>query len=143
MAHAITRKRAQVTQEMVQNYFDYLHKELQDVPPSNIFNFDETGFHDIPKKQTLLFRRSCKNPEIILNSTKSCYTVMFCCNATGEFVPLYIIFKAKQKWTSWIQGAPARTRMAVSKSGWIDATTFDDWFEEQLLTVLQQKVKYY
>ncbi|CAH2109325.1 unnamed protein product [Euphydryas editha] len=139
VAHAISRKRAQVTQEMVQNYFDYLHKELQDVPPSNIFNFDETGFHDNPKKQTLLFRRSCKNPEIILNSTKSCYTVMFCCNATGEFVPLYIIFKAKQKWTSWIQGAPAGTRMAVTKSGWIDAATFEDWFEEQLLPVLQQK----
>ncbi|CAH2090637.1 unnamed protein product [Euphydryas editha] len=139
VAHAISRKRAQVTQEMVQNYFDYLHKELQDVPPSNIFNFDETGFHDNPKKQTLLFRRSCKNPEIILNSTKSCYTVMFCCNATGEFVPLYIIFKAKQKWTSWIQGAPAGTRMAVTNSGWIDAATFEDWFEEQLLPVLQQK----
>lgn len=51
---------------------------------------------------------------------------MFCYNATGEFVPLYIIFKAKQKWTSWIQGNPAGTCMAVTKSGWIDAATFDD-----------------
>lgn len=26
--------------------FEILEKELEDVPPSNVFNMDETGFHD-------------------------------------------------------------------------------------------------
>lgn len=64
VAHAITRKRAQVTQEMVQNYFDYLHKELQDVPPSNIYNFDETGFHDNPKNRPFFSEDLARIPKL-------------------------------------------------------------------------------
>lgn len=139
VAHNISRKRAQVNQEIIEKFYENLSVELENVPPSNIFNFDETGFHDVPKKQKHLFRRQCRNPEIIRNSTKSCYTVMFCSNAEGEFVPPYIIYKGKQKWSNWLMGAPRGTRMAVTPSGWIDAATFDDWFEQQLLPVLKKK----
>ncbi|XP_045458531.1 uncharacterized protein LOC123668883 [Melitaea cinxia] len=124
---------------MIEKFFDNLSLELENVPPENIFNFDETGFHDDPKKQKLLFRRLCRNPEIIRNSTKSCFTVMFCGNAAGEFVPLYVIYKAQQKWSDWILDAPRGTRMAVTPTGWIDANTFDDWCESTLLPVLKKK----
>lgn len=111
---------------MIEVFFDHLKTELADIPPENIYNFDETGFHDNPKKAKLLFRRTCRNPEIIKNATKSCFTAMFCGNAKGEFLPPFIVYKAKQKWSDWLEGAPPETRMAVTKSGWMDAETFDE-----------------
>lgn len=47
----ISRKRAQINFEVVNKFFDNLEKELDCVPPQNIFNFDESGFHDDPKKK--------------------------------------------------------------------------------------------
>lgn len=115
---------------MIEEFFDNLRRELVDIPPGNIYNYDETGFHDCPKKAKLLFRRKCRSPEIIKNATKSCFI---------QFIPPIIIYKAKQKWSDWLTGAPPGSRMAVTKSGWIDADTFDEWFEKQVLPVLKKK----
>ena len=139
VAHNISRKRAQVTKQILDEYFKNLCQELEGVLPENIYNFDETGFHDVPKKVKLLFQRQCRNPEVVKNTTKSCFTVMFCCNAIGEFVPPYVIYKAKQKWSHWLLGGPRNSRMAVTPSGWIDAQTFEEWFEKQLLPILKKK----
>lgn len=112
--------------------------ELADVPPEKLYNFDETGFHDNPKKAKRLFRRTCRNSEIIKNATK-CVLLPFCGNAKGEFLLPFIIYKAKQKWSDWLNGAPAGTRMTVTKSGCMDANTFEEWFESQVLPVLKDK----
>lgn len=79
-------RRAQVNEEIINEFFDNLQIELENVPPENIYNFDETGFHDDPKNKKLLFRRRNRNPEVIRNSTKSCYTTVFCANAAGEYM---------------------------------------------------------
>lgn len=135
----ISRKRAQVGMEQINSFFDYIEQELVNVPAENIFNFDESGFHDQPKKTKVLFRRSCRHPEVVRNSTKSCFTVMFCGSAAGELLPPYIIFKGTHKWTDWMFKALPGSRMNVSKSGWIDTPIFDDWFQNQLLPVLRKK----
>lgn len=96
-ARNICRKRASVNEEIVKTFFDNFEKEVQGIPPENIFNFDETGFHDAPCSGKLLFRRSCRHPEKIINSSKVCYTVMFCGSAGGNLLPPYIVFKGTQK----------------------------------------------
>lgn len=49
------------------------------ISPENIFNMDESGFHDDPGKK-LLFRRYCRHPEIIKNpqnpAIQSCSVLM-------------------------------------------------------------------
>ncbi|CAG9572954.1 unnamed protein product [Danaus chrysippus] len=126
IAHNISRKRAQVNEDMVNKFFDLLTLEADGVPPENIYNMDESGFHDDPGKKKLLFRRANRHPELIRNSTKSCFTVVFCGNAVGEFVPPFFIFKGKNCWSDWLQNAPKSSKMTVSKSGWIDADIFDE-----------------
>lgn len=133
LGHNISRSRAQVNEDKINEFFNNLESEIQGVPPENIFNFDETGFHDDPKKKKLLFRRKCRNPEVIRNSTKSCYTAIFCGNAAGEMLPPYFIFKAKNAWSDWLFGATRGSRMTVTKSGWIDLESFDDWFKYHFL----------
>lgn len=137
-AKNIARKRAQVNEAMVTEYFENLKSEIKNsegeiVKPCNIYNMDETGFHDNPAKQKLLFRRLCRHPERVQNSTKSCITTVFCGNALGEFIPPYIIFKGKQVWSDWLYEAPPGTKMNVSPSGWIDHGVFDDWFKNHFL----------
>lgn len=134
----ISRRRAQVNEEIINNFFDNLETALLDVPPANFFNMDETGFHDIPQKKKLLFQRGCRNPERIRNSTKSCFTVVFCGSASGNFLPPYVIMKGSQKWSDWIYGAPKGTRLNTSQSGWIDANLFDDFFELHFLPVCRK-----
>lgn len=95
MGHDVNRNRAQVNEDKINKFFDNLESEIQNVPPENIFNFDETGFHNNPKKKRLLFRRKCRNPEVIRNSTKSCYTAVFCGSAAGEMFPLTLFLKQK------------------------------------------------
>lgn len=132
-ASNISRSRAQVNEDMVKDFFLRLERELDGVLPCNIYNFDETGFHDVPSKKKLLFRRGSRHPEMILNSTKSCFTTMFCGNAIGEFLPPYVILKGKQKWTDWLKGSPPGTKLNVTPHGWIDQDVFDDWFEYHFL----------
>lgn len=58
---------------------------------------------------------------------------MFCGSADGNFIPPYIIMKGTQKWSDWLCGAPEGSRLNVSKSGWIENSVFDDWFENHFL----------
>lgn len=44
LGHDVNRNRAQVNEDKINKFFDNLESEIQDVPPKNIFNFDETGF---------------------------------------------------------------------------------------------------
>lgn len=96
----ISRSRAQVNEEIINEFFNNLEIELNDVSAENIFNFDDSGFHDDPKKKKMIFRRKCRNTEVIRNSKKSCYTAVFYGSAAGEMIPPYFIFKAKKTWSN-------------------------------------------
>lgn len=122
---------------MIEQFYSNLEQVMEGVLPENVYNFDKTAFHDNPKKQKLLFRRSCRNPDRIVNSTKSCFTFMMCGNAAGKLIPPYIIMRGKQKMTKWLEDAPPGCRLNISKSSWIDAAIFKDWFEHLVLPILK------
>ncbi|KAI4460992.1 hypothetical protein MML48_5g00015610 [Holotrichia oblita] len=102
----IPRRRAQVDEIAVTEFFTHLENELEGVPP-----FDESGFHDVPKKTKSLFRRTCRHPEVVRNSIKSCFTMVFCGSAAGEVLPPYIIFHGKNRWSDWLYNGPEGSRM--------------------------------
>nr|XP_047122520.1 MFS-type transporter clz9-like isoform X1 [Hydra vulgaris]XP_047122521.1 MFS-type transporter clz9-like isoform X1 [Hydra vulgaris] len=88
---------------------------------------DETGFHNDPGKKKLIFRRSSRYPELIRNTTKICYTVVFCGNASGKLIPPFFIVKGKHSWSDWLFNAPEGSRMATSCSGWMEIQIFEEW----------------
>lgn len=47
-AQNVKRVRAGVTKEILTSYFKELEKSLEEVPPTNIINYDETNFTDDP-----------------------------------------------------------------------------------------------
>ncbi|KAJ8865561.1 hypothetical protein PR048_033081 [Dryococelus australis] len=104
----ISRKRAQIDKDMINKIFDNLERVLVNVPPQNIFNYDETGFHDCPKKGKYLFRHQNRHPEIIRNSTKLAHG-----------------------WTK-------RFQVECVKVWCFDMEIYEDWFCEHLLPRLRK-----
>lgn len=142
-ASNIKRARAAVTDETITDYITNLEHFLIDdglVPPSNIYNYDETNMSDDPGRKKVICRRGCKYPERVMNSTKSSTTVMFCANAAGEPLPPYVIYKAEHLWNTWTEGGPVGTRYNRTRHGWIDLPTFEEWFSSHLLPELKKRM---
>lgn len=135
----IKPQRARVSKEVIRSYFDQLSISLTDVPPDNIWNYDETNLADDPGSQKIIAKRGCKYPERVIHSSKSAHSVMFCGNAVGEIMPPYVVYKAENLWTSWVNGGPKGTRFNRTTSGWFDQRTFEDWFEYQALPILKKQ----
>lgn len=129
----ISRKRAAVSEQTVKDYFEQLAVTLQDVPPQNILNYDETNLTDDPKTKLMLFRKGIKHAERIMNTTKSSTSIMFAVSATGTFLPSYVVYKGERMQDTWINGGPLSTKYNVSKSGWFDSDIFIKWFKSIVL----------
>lgn len=56
MCQNIKRSWTAVSPEIINAYFNELEKDLKDVPPSHIINYDETNLYDDPGKRKLIFR---------------------------------------------------------------------------------------
>ncbi|CAG5038863.1 unnamed protein product [Parnassius apollo] len=90
-------------------YFRNLEETLKDVAPSNILNFDEKNLTDDPGSSKCIFRRGVKYPERVLNSTKGAISLMFSVTANGSLLPIYVVYKAENLYSEWIQGGPRAT----------------------------------
>ncbi|KAJ8917912.1 hypothetical protein NQ315_002605 [Exocentrus adspersus] len=71
LAENIKRNRANVSHEMISEYFNNLEQTLNNVPPNAIINYDETNLCDDPGRSKVLVRRGTKHPERCLDSSKS------------------------------------------------------------------------
>lgn len=132
--------------EAMQLYFDNLKETLTEedgsmVPPHRVFNYDEKNLSDDPGTKRCIFKEGVKYPERIMNSSKASISAMFCGSATGDLLPPYVVYKAKNLYSKWLKGGPAGTRYNCSKSGWFDAIVFRDWFEQIYVShVKEQKL---
>jgi len=104
MCQNIKRSRAAVTPDDINKYFDNLTISLENVPPNNIINYDETNLSDDPGRKKIICKRGIKYPERVMNQTKSSTSVMFAAAADGTLIPPYVIYKAAHLYdtlTSW------------------------------------------
>uniref|UniRef100_A0A1B0GJE9 HTH CENPB-type domain-containing protein n=1 Tax=Lutzomyia longipalpis TaxID=7200 RepID=A0A1B0GJE9_LUTLO len=134
---SISYARAANNEDTINNYFNHIESQLADVPPSNIWNYDETNLSDDPGSRKVITRRGTKYPEEIRNSSKSNISIMFCGNAEGVLAPLYVNYKSEQMWDSWVEGGPEDCRYNRSNSGWFDGKVFEDWFTTLMLPILK------
>ena len=104
VANDIKRSRASVGEAQLRDYHERLTIELQGIPPTHIFNYDETNLADNTSASKLLFRRGVKYPDRVNNMSKSCVTMMLCGSADGTLLPPFIIYKSDNLYTSWTGG---------------------------------------
>ena len=137
LASNIKKSRAEVSTDLIKKYFDNLEQTLENVPAENIFNYDESNVSDDPGKKLCIYRRGTKYPEKVCNRSKSATSIMVCGSASGTLLPPYVIYKSENLWDTWTEnGSPCceqpycslGTRYNRTSHGWIDMSTFNDWF---------------
>ena len=128
MTRNIKKNRAAVSDEEVKRFFTNtcITKELEGVPDTNIWNYDETNLADDTGSKKAIVKRGSKYPERIMDTTKTSISLMFCGNATGRCLPPYVVYKADHLWSTWCEGGPEGARYNRSKSGWFDSICFED-----------------
>ena len=104
LAANIKHKRAEVTRQSINEYFDNLELAVKDVAPSKIFNYDESNFVDDPGKKLSIFNCGTKYPTRIMDYSKSVVSVMFCTAADETMLPPYIVYKSSNLWDTWCTG---------------------------------------
>ena len=107
------------------SYFNNLQETLEDIPPQNIINYDETNLSDDPGRKKVAIKRGTKYPERIMNSSKSSRSIMFAGTAAGELLPAYVVCKAENLWDTWTKNSPIGAWYNRSQSGWLDNACFD------------------
>lgn len=133
MCQNLKTSKAKLTRTFIGEYFNNLKKTItfdngEYISASYIFNYDETNLSDDPGSQKCFFKKGCKYPERVMDSSKTSISVMFSGSAAGELLPPYVVYKSEQLWEHWMEGGPKNTKYNRSKSGWFDATIFKDWF---------------
>lgn len=123
------RSKAAVSRTVINAYFDNLAVTLENIPPQNIVNYDDTNFIDDPGRTKVLIRKNAKQADSIMDSSKSSTSVMFCVDASGGMLPPYVVYNSLQMWGPWTLGGPDRCRYNRSPSGWFDQSIFGDWFQ--------------
>lgn len=131
--------RAHISETSVKNFLEYVSNVIENVEPENIYSYDEISFGDDLLKNTNIWRRKTKHPDIKTNAVEGCFTVMFCGNAAGEVVPPLIISKSEHRFSAWAENGPVGASYCATKYGWIDVITFENWFLSHLLPILRKR----
>ena len=110
--------------------FDFEHH------PERIYNMDETGVPLDPRPPKVVTRKGQKKVRYRSSGNKSQITVIGCANATGQPIPPFIIFAAKQLNDLWMKNEVNGSRYAVSDKGWIDQELFRFWLQEHFVSLM-------
>lgn len=86
--------------------FDNLTESFKNVPPENLWNYGETNLIDDPGTYKVICKRGVKYTESIMNSTKTCTSIMMCGNAVDEMLRAYVVYKSEHLWSTWSEGGP-------------------------------------
>lgn len=119
---------------VVYGFYDKLGKLFDEMgladKPSSIFNMDETGFPTDPSKAKTIGTKGVKTVRITHGANRENITVLATCCADGTALPPLIVFKGKKMQTTWRgDNALPGTQYAVTDSGWMTTSVFEDFFE--------------
>jgi hypothetical protein len=109
-----------------------LRPNLEGIPPTHLFNYDESPVKDDPGAEEAFFAQGTKYHEQVMNHSKVSYSLMFCCSAAGQMLPPMVVYQSGtgSVYTSWTLDGPEGATYAASKSGWFDMSKFNQWFTQ-------------
>ena len=127
-----------INREGIQQYYELLKDVLDEHDlidhPERIYNMDETGMPFDPRPPKVAAPRGLKKVRYRSTGKKGQITIVGCVSATGQAMPPFVIFDAKQLNPHWTRGEVPGTRYGLSHTGWIDQELFHGWLVEHFLT---------
>lgn len=135
-ATASTRMNA-INKKNMRRYFKLLKSVYDEFDfqnsPERIYNMDETGVPLDPRPPKVVAEKGKKKVRYRCSGLKSQITVVGCGSATGQAIPPYIIYAAKQLSPLWMKDEVPGSCYAVSDNGWIDQELFHFWLKDHFL----------
>lgn len=95
---------------------------------------DETGIPIEPRPPKIVARKGREKIRYRTTGSKSQTTIIGCASATGQAMPPFVIFNAKQLNPLWTRGEISGTRYGLSSSGWTDQELFHGWLKDHFLS---------
>ena len=72
---------------------------------------------------------------------KTCYSVLFCGPAEGQYKAPFVVYKAKTLHGKWTENTPDGCVFGVSPSGWMMDSIFEDWFIKHFVKFVKGQTK--
>ena len=125
------------SRENMTHYFNLLDDILEECEfkdhPERIYNMDECGMPLDPKPPKVLAQKGQRKVRYRCAGNKGQITVLGCCSGTGQAIPPFVIFDAKQLNYLWTRGEVPGTRYGLSDTGWTNKSLFGGWLVEHFL----------
>ncbi|CAF4170030.1 unnamed protein product, partial [Rotaria sordida] len=110
-SYPVEKKRAILTEEQVDKWFELLKKVIQDNDLSNRPSMSDT----ISCSKVVVHRQTSKAYRIQGGTGGKAYiSVMFCASAAGVLLPPFVIYKSKRLFQEWCVGGPPDTGFSNS-----------------------------
>lgn len=135
----ITSQRANLNSNTMDTFFDNYKNAIEGISTDCIVNNDETNVTDNPGAKKIIYKRSSKYPERVINATKTSISIMYAGATAGTLLQPYVVYKPKHLWGTWKEGGPQGARYNRSKSGWFNTVCFEDWFLIIIVPYLRNK----
>lgn len=104
--------------------------ESNKIVPSKIYNMDETALPTVPKLSRVVAQKGIKRLGKAVSAERGTTTTLIACvSATGNYISPFFIYRRQNRNDVLINGAPAGSDYAVSKSGWTNEEIFVDWLQ--------------
>ena len=89
----VKASRAEVNHEIISHYFDNLQKRFKGKALDNIFNYYKTNVTDGHGRKMVIVLKGENRVERKTHNSKLCTSVMFCRNATRNFLLPVVVYK--------------------------------------------------
>ena len=125
-----------LTEVNVKDFFESVYQpyydkcEIKD-SPWLLWNLDESAFQaSRAHEQVYVGRRQRNAYAREASQTRGSFTVLFCCNAVGQYLAPYTILKGKGLMSNHVKGGYPGAGYGYSDSGWMMDYNFASWFEQ-------------
>lgn len=134
-AESISYARAQcLNKPVMMSFFNMYEQVIADSnaigKPQNIYNADESGLQMAVRAGKVLSKKGARSVVQTSNVERGeTVTVLACCNASGNFVPPFVVFKGVRMKPEFCDNLPPGSIAAMSESGYINADLFLKWLK--------------
>ena len=114
--------------------------EMNEIPPTLIINWDQTGIHYVPVSSWTMEKAGSKRIELVGIDDKQQLTAVFAGTLDGDFLPLQLVYKGKS--TKCIPTAvkfPSDWDWSYSANHWSNEETMNKYFLKIILPYIVKK----
>ena len=112
---------------------------MDSVPPELVINFDQTALNYVPIPDWTMEKEGTKRVEIIAKDDKRQLTAVFAGSATGEFLPLQLIYEGKTDRCLPYYNFPSSWHITKTPAHWSNELTMKEYFTEIILPYVNEK----